>query len=156
MDSPFGLSARPEIIVDNQGFRLADPNAGSVVGLGVVPPPVKLVHALATNSQSGLTRRYWPSHPAGEVMTFGMDFAAVIPRGLGPTQGALTIFTNAVPPVDVSNTWIIDPVQIVDRALYATLNGGVDGADYQFRWTATDSNGMIYPRTALCLCSTTS
>ena len=33
---------------------------------------------------------------------------------------------------------------------------GVDGKDYQLRWSATDTSGNVFPRTALLLCAQTS
>jgi hypothetical protein len=36
------------------------------------------------------------------------------------------------------------------------LTGGVSGTDYQIKWTATDSAGNVWPRTALVLCADTS
>jgi hypothetical protein len=42
------------------------------------------------------------------------------------------------------------------RALYAMLAGGVAGTDYQLKWTALDTAGRTWPRTALVLCADTS
>lgn len=150
------LSLRASTLVDQWGFMLRDPTDGSVVGRQPIPALAKLVYALATNTQSGISRRYLPSHPQGETFTFGMDFSACVPLGVGISSGTLNILTNVVPPVDVTDQWTVSAVRILDRALYATVSGGTDGTDYRFVWTATDNNGEIYPRTALCLCSTTS
>ncbi|HEY2530310.1 MAG TPA: hypothetical protein VGJ20_20630 [Xanthobacteraceae bacterium] len=148
------LSLRAEVVVDQYGFLLTDADR-NVIGVQPIPALAKLTYALATNTQSGLTRRYVPSHPEGETKTFGIDFSAAIALGLGIASGTLTIFTNVVPPVDVTAQWIIDPVQIIGRALYATVSGGVDGTDYRFVWEATDTNGLTYVRTVLCLCAAT-
>ena len=59
------LSYRAETMVDQQGLMLADPN-GFVIGRNSVPANVRLIYALATNSQSGLQQRYLPPHPPGE------------------------------------------------------------------------------------------
>jgi hypothetical protein len=42
------------------------------------------------------------------------------------------------------------------RALYAMLAGGVAGTDYQLKFTAVDTAGNTWPRTALVLCADTS
>jgi hypothetical protein len=158
MDSLFGLSARPEIIVDNQGFRLADPRDGSLVGPVPLPPPLRLVHAVTTNTQSGLTRRYWPALAPGEIAVFGIDFSNVIPFGIGIASGTLFIVQNIVgatgPAIDVT----AGAVSVQDRALYATVSAdaGASGTDYVLTWTATATDGKVYPRTALVLCAPTS
>ena len=103
-----------------------------------------------------LSRRYRPEHPVGESCVFGLDFAPVIPPGKAVTSASLAIFTNTVPPVAADADWTKGAVQVRDRVAYATLAGGKAGTDYQLVWTATDSDGFIWPRTALCLCSPTS
>ena|SRR3974390_174881 len=103
-----------------------------------------------------LSRRYSPEHPSGESCVFGMDFAAIIPAGIELSSATLTIFTNTVPPVAADADWTKGAVQVHDSVCYATLSGGKVGTDYQLVWSATDSDGFIWPRTALCLCSPTS
>lgn len=103
-----------------------------------------------------LSRRYSPEHPPGESCVFGLDFSAVIPPGVGVTSGTLAIMTNTAVPADASANWTVGPVEVRGRVLYATLKGGVAGTDYQLLWTAIDSDGHVWPRTALCLCAPTS
>lgn len=103
-----------------------------------------------------LSRRYTPEYPPGEKSTFGMDFSYVVPPGVGLAAGVLTILTNTAAPVDATPDWTIGPVMVRGRAIYATLSGGVLGTDYQLHWTAFDTLGNEWPRTALLLCAYTS
>lgn len=103
-----------------------------------------------------LTRRYSPEFAPGESCTFGMDFSAIIPPGVGITAGVLDIFHNVVPPTFAETEWTIGPVQVHGRVLYATLSGGVTGTDYLLRWVAYDTDGNIWPRDALILVANTS
>ena len=66
---------------------------------------------------------------------------------VGIVAGSLTIETNTVPPASASADWTLGPISWRDRALYATLSGGVSGKDYLLTWTAIDTNGNIWPRT---------
>jgi hypothetical protein len=151
-----GLSARPELLVDHHGVRIAEPFSRSVIGLPGPWPDARVVWATPTNIGGGLSRRYVPAHPPGETATFAMSFDDVVAAGVGLTSGTLTIRTNVVPPVDVTASWTVGAVTVRGRALYATVKGGVAGTDYQFTWTANDTDGNIWPRTGLCLCATTS
>lgn len=103
-----------------------------------------------------LSRRYQPEHPPGESCPFGMDFSFVLPPGTGITGGSLQIFTNTFAPQNVSADWKIGPVKVEGRAVYAMLTGGVEGTDYQLRWSVSDTEGNVWPRTALVLCAQTS
>ena len=104
-----------------------------------------------------ISRRYSPEHPPDEVCAFGMDYSFVIPAGVGICEGCLEIFTNTVPPHEADEDWTqYGAIEIRDRAIYCTLSGGCVGTDYLFRWTATDTEGNVWPRTALCLCADTS
>lgn len=103
-----------------------------------------------------LSRRYSPEHPPGESCPFGMDYSFILPPGVGITGGSVSIWTNTAIPADASADWVIGPVQVRARAIYANLSGGVDGRDYQVRWVATDTAGNTWPRTALVLCALTS
>ena len=103
-----------------------------------------------------LSRRYTPEKPPEEDCYFGMDYSAMIPVGIGIASGSLTISTNTVPPVAADADWIKGPVQVRDRAIYCRLSGGKNGVDYLLQWIATDTDGNIWPRTAMCLCSQTS
>jgi hypothetical protein len=103
-----------------------------------------------------LSRRYTPEHPAGESCLFGLDFSYVIPVGVGILSGQLDIFTNVVPPVVADTDWTKGTVSVQGRVLYATLSGGVSGTDYLLRWTATDTDGNVWPRTGMILVADTS
>jgi len=102
-----------------------------------------------------LSRRYSPEHPPGEACRFGLDFSFIIPKGVGITTGELTIWTNTVAPVQ-SSDFTIGPVEVRGRTIYAMLSGGVEGTDYQLRFIAHDTDGNVWPRTALVLCAQTS
>lgn len=102
-----------------------------------------------------LSRRYTPEWAPGEKSGIGLDYSFVIPPGVGIAAGALAVFTNAASP-SPSSDFTIGPVTVDGRTIYAGLSGGVAGTDYQLRWTATDSDGNIWPRTALLLCAQTS
>jgi hypothetical protein len=102
-----------------------------------------------------LSRRYSPEHPPGEKCNYGFDFSFIIPPGVGIKTGALTIWKNVVPAVQ-STDFTIGAVSVLDRTVYASLTGGVEGTDYQLRWVATDTDGNIWPRTCLQLCAQTS
>jgi hypothetical protein len=103
-----------------------------------------------------LSRRYTPEHPQGETCVFGLDFSFVVPPGVGVVAGALDIFTNVASPVAADADWTKGAVFVRGRTLYATLSGGVTGTDYMLRWTATDSDGNVWPRTGLVLVGPTS
>lgn len=103
-----------------------------------------------------ITRRYSPEHPPDEVCSFGLDYSPIIPVGVGVQSGSLQIFTNTANPVAADSDWTKGPVSVRGRAIYATLTGGVSGRDYQLRWTAIDTDGNVWPRTAFVLCSETS
>ena len=102
-----------------------------------------------------LSRRYTPEFCPGESCLIGMDFSFVIPPGVGIASGQLDIVNNDAAAED-STDFTVGEVTVLGRVLYAQLTGGVDGTDYQLRWTATDTNGNIFPRTALLLCAQTS
>jgi hypothetical protein len=103
-----------------------------------------------------LSRRFTPEHPPGENCAFGLDFSFVIPPGVGLQSGSLDILTNTAAPTDASADWTIGPVMVRERAIYANLSGGVAGTDYQLKFTAVDTAGNKWPRTALVLCADTS
>jgi hypothetical protein len=103
-----------------------------------------------------ISRRYTPEHPPGESCLFGLDYSFIIPPGVGIAAGALSILTNTVPPVAADADWQVGPVTVRGRTVYCRLSGGVEGKDYQLRWVATDTQGNVFPRTALCLCAQTS
>ena len=103
-----------------------------------------------------LSRRYTPEHPPGESCLFGLDFSTILPVGVGLKSGTVQVQTNTATPADASADWVIGPVGVRGRAIYANLSGGVAGTDYQLRWTAVDTLGNRWPRTALVLCADTS
>lgn len=103
-----------------------------------------------------ISRRYTPELAPGESCSFGMDFSFIVPPGVGLTGGTLAIFSNEAFPQAADSDFTIGPVGVRGRAIYATLAGGVEGKDYQLRWKATDTQGNVWPRTALVLCAHTS
>jgi hypothetical protein len=102
-----------------------------------------------------LSRRYYPEHAPGEKAVYGMDFSYVIPPGVGIAGGSVVIFTNAVPPQSTLDFQTL-MAGVRGRTIYATLSGGVEGRDYQVRWSVNDTDGNVWPRTALLLCAQTS
>lgn len=102
-----------------------------------------------------INNRYQQPHPAGAVIEYGLDFSTILPPGVTISDGRLAQQTNQVPP-QPTNDFTIGPVQAIGRRLYAQLAGGAAGTDYQLIWTATDSQGGIWPRTVLLLCASTS
>jgi hypothetical protein len=102
-----------------------------------------------------LSVRYQPPHPPGEACSFGLDFSMIIPMGVGIDSASLEIVTNTNP-VESQSDWTQGTVEIGGRQVYAQCSGGVEGTDYQFRWTALDSLGNTWIRTALVLCAQTS
>jgi len=86
----------------------------------------------------------------------GLDYSFVIPVGVGVSGGSLAIFTNTADPQPADADFVAGPVSVRDRAIYCSLSGGVSGRDYQLTWTATDTDGNTWPRTALMLCAPTS
>ena len=103
-----------------------------------------------------LTRRYTPEKPSGESCYFGCDYSMIIPLGVGIDSGEVHLWTNTVAPVLADIDWTIGPVLIEGRTVYAQLSGGIDGTDYQVRWSVTDTDGNVWPRTVLQLVSETS
>jgi hypothetical protein len=151
---------RPKAVVDCWGFPLRDP-AGAVIGRPGIYVD-RMLSAVRTQANGGLSRRYTPSHAPGDQMIYAMDFSLVIPRGTGLTAASVQVWRNTVAPVLASSTtagtedWTTGAVSWWDRIAYAELSGGVDGSDYQVRWSATDTNGNLWTRTALVLCSESS
>lgn len=103
-----------------------------------------------------ISRRYSPEFAPGEACSIGLDFSPIIPPGVGIESGTLSVFTNTQPPQDASTDFTISPVEVRGRAIYAMISGGLSGRDYALRWTATDTEGNVWPRTALMLCADTS
>lgn len=104
-----------------------------------------------------LSRRYSPEIAPGESSVFGMDFSGLVPPGVGLANGSLAFQTNTQPPAATGNL-TAGAVSVHDRMLYArvTAAAAAAGGDFQLLWTATDTDGNVWPRTALVLCAATS
>jgi hypothetical protein len=144
----------PYLLVDPDGWRVGDA-IGNTIGFSGPLPGRRTVWAGKTNEVGGLSRRYAPSWSPGASNPVGLNMGQVIPRGAIIASATLAIYTNAAVPV-ASTDFVIGAMNIEDRAVYVNLSGGVLGRDYQLRWTVTDTQGNIWPRTALLLCSLTS
>lgn len=150
------IRRRSEILVDGRGFAVIDQFDEFIGYQATFTGGERLVYALPTDVTGGNeSKRYHPPHPPGENCIFGMDFSNVIPRGKGIAQATIQAQTNTVPPAQ-STDWTYGPIQVLHRALYCRLEGGVAGSDYRIMWTVTDSDGNVYPRVALLLCADTS
>lgn len=110
-----------------------------------------------------MTRRYSPEWAPDESATIGMDFSPIIPPGVGIVAGYLYIQTNNAGPLPAGTDFGTPDgpngdfiCSISGRTLYRALVGGVGGTDYQFTFTAQDTDGNQWPRTALLLCAPTS
>jgi hypothetical protein len=104
-----------------------------------------------------LNNRYEPSHPQGQGCQYAMDFANILPLGVTLQTGLLSLLYNTVPPTPATPTdFVVGPVQVNGRRLYASLSGGVSGNDYRLQWAGVDSLGNNWIRTALLLCAATS
>ena len=108
------------------------------------------------NKKMPLSRRYTPEKPPQEDTLFGMDFAPILPPGVGITGGQLDIFHNVVPPVAADADFVKGPIASREKALYCRLSGGIEGKDYHLRWEMWDSAGNTWQRTGLILCAQTS
>ena len=102
-----------------------------------------------------LNNRYSPSHPQGQVATYGLDYSNIIPLGITLESATLTIESNTVPP-QPSTDFTMGPVTTNGRRVYCQLSGGVAANDYRLTWTAADSLGNTWPRSTLLLCAATS
>ena len=103
-----------------------------------------------------LSRRYSPEWASGDAAMVGMDWSALIPPGVGISAGSLIIQRNTNPPTVSVGDFTTGPVGVTGRATYARLAGGVSGTDYRLVWTANDTDGNVWNRTALMLCAPTS
>lgn len=103
-----------------------------------------------------LSRRYQEFAP-GESSLFGIDMSFVLPPHVAIESATLQVFNNTFAPVaPTPDITVVGDVVIEGTCVYARLTGGVEGTDYAIRWTITDSDGNVFPRTALVLCSQTS
>lgn len=104
-----------------------------------------------------LSRRYRPEWAPGEGASIGMDFSPLIPPGVGIASHAINVLINSIPPAPITSAdFTFGDGGIEGRIVWQFMQGGVPGRDYQIHWEATDTNGNIWPRTALLLCADTS
>ena len=103
-----------------------------------------------------LSRRYHPEKGLGDNILMGFDFSPIIPPGVGIKAGLLDIFINLAVPEPADVDFQKGAVAIVDRTLYCRIAGGSAGRDYQFVWTAFDTDGNEWTRTGLLLVASTS
>jgi hypothetical protein len=85
-----------------------------------------------------------------------MDAASVLAPGACIVSASLDMFTNLASLPSAGADFTIGDVLIEGTIAYARVAGGVPGTDYQFRWKFTDSDGNVFQRTFLGLCSQTS
>lgn len=152
------LTQRPELLVDNRGWRIADPATLTIVGLRGPLSGLRMVYALPTNISGGdLSVRYHPPKDPNEVSSFGIDFCNVIGPGIGIVDGSATLelLSNTVPPLPTADL-TASVVEVYGRLVYAQVQGGVDGSDYILKWTVDDSQGNQWARSTLMLCALTS
>jgi hypothetical protein len=85
-----------------------------------------------------------------------MSFETVVPPSAVLLDGTLAILTNAAPPAP-STLLTFGEVTVRGRIVYATVvaTPEADGTDFQLLWTVVDTDGNVWPRTALVLCSAT-
>jgi hypothetical protein len=102
-----------------------------------------------------LNNRYLPSHPQGQSCLYALDFANILPPGVGLTNASLEIQLNTVPPTPTTD-FTQDPITVDARRLYCRLTGGVSARDYRLNWSGEDTLGNIWARSCLLLCSATS
>jgi hypothetical protein len=144
-------------LADNAGYRLGD-SAGNLIGT----EPAVFVHRLLTARRTNrmpISRRYSPELAPGEVSVFGMSFEYVIPPGVGIVSGTLVILSTFTTPPSVATDVTAGAVSVQGRVLYATVTALLaagSGVDLQLVWTATDSDGNVWPRTTLVLLAATS
>jgi len=102
-----------------------------------------------------VNNRYQPSHPQGASALYALDYANILPPGVGITSGGIAVTLNTVPPTPTSELEVT-PAGVTGRRVFAQISGGVAGHDYRIVWVANDSLGNIWPRTCLLLCAATS
>ena len=85
-----------------------------------------------------------------------MDFSSLLPPGIGIYSVSLSVWRNLNPAQPAPSDFTVGTPFVLDRAVYCTLSGGMEGNDYQLRWLINDSAGNQWQRTALVLCSQTS
>lgn len=135
---------RPVAVVDAWGFALGDPAGGLVGGTGVE------ISQLLSARFAALGRRVW--HAPGDSAVYGLDFTELVAPGDGLATASLQIFTNTVAPT-LSADFVVGAVATLARIAYARITGGVSGTDYQLRFSSTDTQGNVFTRAALLLCT---
>lgn len=104
-----------------------------------------------------INNRYSPSHPAGEQITYGLDFSPILPAGVTIAGGAINVQYNTVPPTTALDLTVAPLTPAPNtRRMYAKVSGGTSGSDYRLNWTAQDSLGNTWIRSTLLLCAPTS
>lgn len=83
-----------------------------------------------------------------------MDYAPILPPGVGLASGSVSIVINTNP-VASQSAWTIGAVTTEGRRAWCPLAGGAEGTDYQVRWSCTDTLGNIWPITCYVLCAQT-
>jgi hypothetical protein len=141
------LIRRPLLIRDPWGNTLASPD-GFLLGYPKV--------AVSRYLPAEMSGRFTPKKPPAELAWFALDFMRVVGRGVGLAAVAVHAWTNTVMPVLADSDWTIGAPLIEGRIAYTQLGGGVDGSDYQLRFTVTDTDGNVFERTGLILVSETS
>lgn len=101
-----------------------------------------------------LSRRYHAC-PPGESARIGIDFSALLPPGVTLSSAALTVFCNTNP-VQPAPEWTVGVPEFLGRMAWCQVSGGMEGTDYQFRWSVSDNNGNTWQRVALMLSAQTS
>lgn len=102
-----------------------------------------------------ISRRYQPTHPAGQSRVYGLDMSAVLPPGIGVTQPGVTFQTNTTPP-GIATGISSSGGGFGARRLWVTITGGVAGTDYIVTWSFQDTQGNAWVRSILLLCAPTS
>jgi hypothetical protein len=150
-------------LVDGADFAVAD-SSGNLIGLNAALWVHRWLAATRTNRMP-ISRRYTPETTPGEICTIGMDFSYVIPPGVGIASGTLTAYFNTVENqpsddfgTDTGGLGVPQPALVHGRTLYKQIQtlDTAFGNDYQMAWFATDTDGNVWPRIGLLLCSNTS
>lgn len=102
-----------------------------------------------------VSKRYQPSHPAGQTAIYAVDFSNILPPGVGLTMPAVQLFINTTPPgLPVGITTASGGFR--GRQVWITIQGGVSGTDYLIQWTVNDTQNNTWIITAALLCAATS
>lgn len=102
-----------------------------------------------------VTRRYQPSHPAGQSATYAVDFSPMLPPGVGLATPGVQIQTNTVPP-GLATGITASGGGFLGRMVWITIQGGIAGIDYLVTWTVADTAGNSWVVSVLLLCAATS